>query len=434
MSKIKRFFSKKKEEAAFKLKLGGGMGQGHALNAPKPEPSTSQRKTTNAYVPPKRKDLSNEARAAAAAALARVEKKDSKDFNTSLAAIKAQAKKELEAERKLNEEAETSSQAVEPKTVNTNLACQGVFFRCPIVSEEVLEKKEWKVKIKEFLYQQLEDEKALTSSLIIHNCNTKEKADECIETLTKYLDNIIKHPDEEKYYKIRMSNRIFSEKVRYVEGALDFLNAAGFREVELDNEPFLIWSKENMEQDNDLGTLLEALQNAEIIQLELDRNIKVLLPSQAKRVVLPDDFYRISPEEIKREQQLRAEAIESAQILKTKAMREREEQRTLRMYKYALVRVKFPNGLFIQGTFNVYEKISNVFEFVQSCLQDESMEFSLVASSEGKFTDEDMDKTLYELRLIPNIVLLFGVSTETSSPGLDTNFLKEELLLLVQSM
>lgn len=179
MSKIKRFFSKKKEEAAFKLKLGGGLGQGHALNAPKPEPSTSQRKTAaNAYVPPKRKDLSNEARAAAAAALARVEKKDSKDFNTSLAAIKAQAKKELEAERKLNEEAKLSeapSQTVDTRTLNTNLACQGVFFRCPIISEEVLPKKEWKIKIKEFLYQQLEDEKALTSSLIIHNCNTKEK-------------------------------------------------------------------------------------------------------------------------------------------------------------------------------------------------------------------------------------------------------------------
>ncbi|KNC28047.1 hypothetical protein FF38_06830 [Lucilia cuprina] len=222
-------------------------------------------------------------------------------------------------------------------------------------------------------------------------------AEDCILTLTKYLENIVKFPEEEKYYKIRMSNRIFCEKVRYVEGALDFLQAAGFREVDLDDEKFLIWSKDNVEQDYELPTLIEALQNSEPIQLVLDRNIKVLLPSQAKRVVLPDDFYRISPEEIKREQQLRAEAIESAQILKTKAMREREEQRALRMYKYALVRVKFPNGLFIQGTFSVYEKICDIFEFVQSCLQDESMEFNLVASSEGKFTEEDMDKTLYDL-------------------------------------
>lgn len=63
MSKIKRFFSKKKEEAAFKvtlllliliihlhlltlqLRIGGGMGEGHKLNAPKPEaPTTSSRR------------------------------------------------------------------------------------------------------------------------------------------------------------------------------------------------------------------------------------------------------------------------------------------------------------------------------------------------------------------------------------------------------
>lgn len=142
--------------------------------------------------------------------------------------------------------------------------------------------------------------------------------------------------------------RIFSEKVRYIEGALDFLIAAGFHEIEMDNESFLIWSKDNIEEGQDLPTLLDALKNAGPITLDLDRNIKVLLPSQARRVKLPDDFYRMSPEEIKREQQMRTEALENAQVLKTKAMREREEQRVLRMYRYALVRVKFPNGIYIQ--------------------------------------------------------------------------------------
>lgn len=173
MSKIKKFFSKKKEEAAFKLKLGGSLGQGHTLNSTNPELPTSSRKPpTDAYIPPKRKELSSEVRAAAAAALARVEKKDTKEFNTSLAAIKAQAKKELEAERKIREEVSPPETTTEH---NSSLACQGVFFRCPIISEEILPKKEWKVKIKEFLYQQLEAEKALTSCLIIQNCNSKEK-------------------------------------------------------------------------------------------------------------------------------------------------------------------------------------------------------------------------------------------------------------------
>ncbi|KAM7356903.1 GDI interacting protein 3 isoform 2-T3 [Cochliomyia hominivorax] len=393
MSKIKNFFSRKKEEAAFKLKIGGSLGHGHSLNEQYPETSSNRKSMNDAYNPPKRKELSEEVRAAAAAALARVEKKDSKEFNTSLAAIKAQAKKELEEERKLKE-------FIPADMVGDNKTCEGVCYRCPIISEEILSEKEWKVKIKEFLYQQQDTEKGLTSCLIIQNCNSKEKADECISTLKKYLENLIKFPDEEKYYKIRMSNRIFCEKVRYVEGALDFLQAAGFSDVVLDNEQFLIWSKENVEKDYELSMLLEALQNSEPIQLILDRNIKVLMPSQAKPIVLADDFYRISPEEIKREQRLRAEAIESTQILKTKAMREREEQRTLRMYKYSLIRVKLPDGILIQGTFSVYEKLSDIFEFVQSCLRDETIEFSLATSSEGKLTDDDKDKTLYDLNHI----------------------------------
>ncbi|XP_017868439.1 PREDICTED: UBX domain-containing protein 6 [Drosophila arizonae] len=441
MSKIKRFFSKKKEEAAFKMRLGGGMGQGHKLNEPKPDApsSSSSKRDKDAYIPPRRNELSNEARAAANAALSRIERKDSKDFNTSLAAIKAQAKRELEAERKQKQELSCSSttgsaSASSSAQENRNLACQGVFFRCPLISDEVLPKQAWKQKIKEFLYQQLEFERGLTACLIIQNCNVKERADDCIATLTKYLENIIQHPNEEKFCKIRMSNKIFSDKVRYVDGALDVLHAAGFNEVELDGEPFLVWSSDQMEPGLDLATLLDALKNSEPIQLELDRNIKVLLPSQARRVVLPDDFYRISPEEIKREQQMRAEAIESSQILKTKAMREREEQRTLRMYRYSLIRVKFPNGLYIQGTFNVYEKISDIFEFVQSCLADESLEFNLVSASDGKFSEDDMEKTLYDCKLIPNIVLLFSVPSIPTPVAVDVNFLKEDLFMLVQPM
>ncbi|KAH8253338.1 hypothetical protein KR032_004985 [Drosophila birchii] len=445
MSKIKKFFSRKKEEAAaFKLKLtGSSMGEGHKLNAPKQEQSapsgSGSRKKYEAYVPPKRNEISHEARQAANAALARIDKKTSRDFNTSLSAVKAQAKRELEAERRQKEEQQASAEASASNTSasggdNRNLACEGVFFRCPLISDEVLPKAVWKAKIKEFLYQQLEGDRGLTACLIIHNCNVKEKADECIATLIRYLENLINSPTEEKFCKIRMSNKIFSEKVRYVEGALDVLQAAGFSEVEIDGEQFLLWTREQTEQDLDLPTLVEALKNSETIPLELDRNIKVLLPSQARRVVLPDEFYRLAPEEIKKEQQLRSEAIAQAQMLRTKAMRDREEQRNLRMYRYALIRVKFPNGLFIQGTFNVYEKIADVFEFVQSCLADESLDFSLVATSEGKLGEEDLDKTLFDCKLIPNSLLLFGANGVASAAQADLNYLKEELLMLVQAI
>lgn len=179
------------------------------------------------------------------------------------------------------------------------------FARCPLISDEILPRNEWKIKIKEFLYEQLEAERGLTACLIIINCNTKEKATGCIDTLKKYVENIIQHPDEEKYRKIRMSNRIFGEKVQPVEGALDFLLGAGFIEQQIDDEQYLIFADDNVNGGPTLAELLEALNDSEIISLELDRNIQILLPSQAKRTILPPDFYRISPEEIKREIQLR---------------------------------------------------------------------------------------------------------------------------------
>lgn len=100
-----------------------------------------------------------------------------------------------------------------------------------------------------------------------------------------------------------MSNRIFCEKVRDVEGGYEFLIGAGFQEQQIDEETFLIYSIEN--SVDELPELLDALRNAEKISIDLDRNIQVLSPSQAKKYELPQDFYRIKPEDIKKEQKLR---------------------------------------------------------------------------------------------------------------------------------
>lgn len=52
--------------------------------------------------------------------------------------------------------------------------------------------------------------------------------------------------------------------------------------------------------------MIDSLRNAEAIPVELHRNIQVLRPLQAKvRTQLPDDFYALTAEEIKREQKKR---------------------------------------------------------------------------------------------------------------------------------
>lgn len=170
--KIKKFFAKKKADAKFKL-----AGPGHKLNASTSSTNSSQIKTP--YVP-KRTEPSAEARTAAEAALTRLEgKRKDTPFNTSLAAIQAQVKRELEAEKQSSKKQDVA-QEEKPTDLEASphLAVNGVYFRCPMVSNEVLAKDEWKIKIKEFLYEQLEEERGLTACLIIQSCNSnREKVD-----------------------------------------------------------------------------------------------------------------------------------------------------------------------------------------------------------------------------------------------------------------
>lgn len=97
---------------------------------------------------------------------------------------------------------------------------------------------------------------------------------------------------------------------------------------------------------------------------------------------------------------IRTEASENASILKTKAMREREELRYIQRYKFALIRVRFPDGIYLQGTFSVYEKLEAVYAFVQSCLKNESLEFRLMSPIGMKLDDEDKCKSLFDLRFV----------------------------------
>jgi UBX domain-containing protein 6 len=88
---------------------------------------------------------------------------------------------------------------------------------------------------------------------------------------------------------------------------MELLKAAGFIQEKLihqedKEEDFLVWNPERSSLDN-LRTLIDALNSTEPVQLILDRNVHVLLPSQAvERTELPADFYTFSKEELRREQ------------------------------------------------------------------------------------------------------------------------------------
>ncbi|XP_078040246.1 GDI interacting protein 3 isoform X2 [Augochlora pura] len=393
--------------------------------------------------PIKRVEPTEEAKLAGQAALARLEaKQNASKYNRTYAAIKAQVQRELEQERKAQQieqpvDKKTSQKSEESVRNESSLAVADVYFRCPYLSDEILPKEEWKMKIRSFLYEQLKGEEAgLTACLVIQNCNPRrDKIESCVETLSKYLENIINNLEIEKYRRIRMQNKIFEERVRPIDGAMDFLHAAGFRETKLlyndVEEDFLLWSPENCDIEN-LTILLEALKSAETIPLELDRNLQVLMPVQASRKhELPSTFFSITPQELKREQQLRTETFEKSQMLMTKAMREREEKQRRRIYRYSLLRIKFPDNIILQGTFFVHEKFQNVFDFISECLENNELPFCLKMI--GKTFDQTcFDKTLLELELCPSVTLMF-IPLNNAQLNDSIGYVKEELLSLVQS-
>uniref|UniRef100_A0A0V0G4W3 Putative ubiquitin regulatory protein n=1 Tax=Triatoma dimidiata TaxID=72491 RepID=A0A0V0G4W3_TRIDM len=417
--KIKNFFEKRRREAKFK-------GQGHRLNETT-DPAKSKEPNK---VPQERAEPCREAKQAGLAALARLANKNVHTSVTSFAAQHKIIKKEALLSSGVSSSEDIEETTTEQANYKEFLAVQGVYFKCPLIGPEILSKEEWKNKIKDFLYEQLETEKGFTSCLMIHSLNkNREKVEQCIDTLCTYLQNIISHPDDDKYKKIRVMNKVFQERVSKIIGASEFLESAGFAKeliaLQSEEEEFYVFKSTSPDIPH-LELMIDTILNTEAIPLELHRNIQVLKPAQAKIMVqLPDDFYALTAEEIKREQKKRTENLESSMQLRTKAMREKEEQREIRKYRYSLIRVRFPDGCFLQGTFGVFEKLGVVRDLVRECLSDNIESFSLTTALGVQLPETEDEKTLVELKLVPAVILTF---VPTNALPIGQPFLIHDLL------
>merc|ERR1712183_983242 len=93
------------------------------------------------------------------------------------------------------------------------------------------------------------------------------RVDVACQTLYKVVGNIVQNPDEEKYRKIRCSNKTFSEKVLPVKGTREFIKAIGFEEVEIDNDQNERDTFFMMKQDNlDIDKLKRAVKTLEEVK------------------------------------------------------------------------------------------------------------------------------------------------------------------------
>lgn len=126
------------------------------------------------------------------------------------------------------------------------------------------------------------------------------------------MNNILENPTEDKFRKIRVNTKTFQEKLMPVEGAIVFLNAAGFEKEMLPHgddgeEEYFVLSEDASRNLEGLCALRDALISAEPISPELDRNVRVISPTEILRTELPLEFYNLTVDDIKREQLLKYE-------------------------------------------------------------------------------------------------------------------------------
>uniref|UniRef100_A0A8C1JH33 UBX domain-containing protein 6 n=1 Tax=Cyprinus carpio TaxID=7962 RepID=A0A8C1JH33_CYPCA len=431
---MKKFFDDIKKDIKFK-----SAGPGKKLT----DDGSSKPQAPKAPHRAPRKTPTEGAERAGAAALARIEHQHRPVLKTSQDAIRNQGKLLDFSLMDLQVLVNTDSHSVVGSGVpQKDLSCfsvSGVFFICPLTGK-TLRKTEREMHIKEAILMRFSEDAIEASIMMIHTFNKdKEKVKAALDIISKYVENICKNPTEEKYRKIKLSNKVFQEKVSVIEGSREYLQALGFESTTLQvdgedrTEEFLVLPAQESEALEQLKVHLERLQKGEPVRAKLDRQTQVFRPSKhATHFELPPDFYNLTAEELKREQQLKSEIVERNTMLRTKAMREKDEQRERRKYNYALLRVRLPDENILQGTFLAWERVAALYQFVRDSLENGWQPFELMAPGGQKLKEEE-ELALNECNLAPAALLTFSwdaaVQADIAAAGGKTAVLLKAALL-----
>jgi UBX domain-containing protein 6 len=186
--------------------------------------------------------------------------------------------------------------------------------------------------------------------------------------------------------------------------------------------------------------------NGEPIQVQLDRNLKIFQPTNERSSIppvqlLPRDplFYQTTVGEVLREKQRQKDIIEKEEMLRTKAMRERDEKPESNIqYKYTVIRVRMPDGNILQAIFRSNDYLSSLFDYLRSyCLVHDWLPFSLISNADRRVyaSQDEHSITFHQCGLVPAALLSFqwneqalrDVQSQTKNFPANT-FIKPEVL------
>jgi UBX domain-containing protein 6 len=222
---------------------------------------------------------------------------------------------------------------------------------------------------------------------------------------------------------------------------LEFLQASGF--ITSDDGESIVYQEKSIEP---LQLAHDTLTSGEPIQVQLDRNLKIFQPTKDRPSIppvqaLPKDplFYRTTVGDVLREKQRQKDLIEKEEMLRTKAMRERDEKSELNIqYRYTIIRIRMPDGIILQAIFQSNDSLSVLFDYLRSyCLVHNWLPFSLISNADRRvYTSQDEQSISFnQCSLVPAALLLFqwneqalrDVQAQTRNFPADS-FIKPEVL------
>nr|GEZ33064.1 plant UBX domain-containing protein 2 [Tanacetum cinerariifolium] len=228
-------------------------------------------------------------------------------------------------------------------------------------------------------------------------------SDGSVDIVLKLLRNVVKEPENVKFRKIRLGNPKIKEAVADVAGGLDLLECVGFELKEESGEMWAVMedaSSEKVELVKQVVKLLEltkvenvqpSVVQAKVIEpvevkepvavKEVERQIRVFFSvseSVAAKIELPDSFYNLSIDEVKREAELRRKKLAESQLLVPKSFKEKQAKAARKRHEKTVIRIQFPDGVVLQAFFHPREPTTALYEFVSSLLKDPSLEFELL--------------------------------------------------------
>ncbi|CAH8443093.1 unnamed protein product [Schistosoma guineensis] len=221
------------------------------------------------------------------------------------------------------------------------------------------------------------------------------------QNIVRILQNLISAPENPVYRRLRASNKLIQDLLS-IDGFESFLTLCNFKKmmlpatrpsgqqqvegddekptvgnnedaVEEYKEAFYVISEEDANKREHLEKLLNLFTTADPILPELYRNTKVYRATGRTltcipRDHLPDEFFSLTKEEFRKCYDHQHRIIEEGRMLLTKAMRERLKTQHMKSFRYAVIRVRFPDNLLLQGTFYAMDKLSTVRQWISECL------------------------------------------------------------------